>query len=718
VKPRLKAGACFAFALSLLLSLMVPVMAHADMTSEAPGWPKRLVTSMTPDGMTAFSNDTMSFVNCGNAQQAESFQYIHEGINSSSLPIYNSQTGGTICNLSNDVTASDGTFYTTYMVDTPNRTFLTFVAMKNGRTVWSTDLSSDPQCSAASGQGNNAQNATMINPVIGPDGNIYGIVQSSYSGCATYLTGISGLDGHLLFKNYLSNGSIALPTRLWLYSDKMLVVDTTGLLRKYDYTGNEDTSRRYQFSVPVPGSGKTFGPLYANAQGRVFALDWCWGSGTMPLQYHDLNGQSGTLDTQVGCNPQGSFTPAANGDLVFVSYDANFRIIHIGNLTVTSQGMPLPPGASSVYVGGYWQDQNGNTIVVRQMYGPNWTSVGVSVDEIDAATSVITNIYLQGVDSSHPAPSLRAVDISTDGYLYAMICHDVNQCPNTASTSIDGWVHKISLTGFGTPIKDSNSFVTQIISRRSMVAMGDSYSGGEGNPPFEATTDTSSDQCHRSGFAYPWSVSYNAVLNLKLTDFTACTGATVWLMENGQNGEPPQLAALSNDTNVVTLTIGGNDVHFIDYVEACTWACGPGTTPYANVMAEINASSFLDSLKNLYTTILTNAPNADVYVADYPYLAPQNAGSCAGFDLSGAYNVERALNNQIALAVTQAASGDPRLHFVEVNYDESPFMSHDLCSGTASYFNGIVAPPNQVYSVHPNMNGENAYASVFTSAIQ
>ncbi len=693
-------------------------MAHADASNEAPGWPKHLVTSMTPDGMTAFSNETMSFVNCSNAQQALAFQYIHEGVNSSSLPTYNSQTGGITCNLSNDVTAPDGTFYATHMVDTPSRTVLTFVAMKNGRMVWSTDLSSDPQCSAASGDGNNAQNATMTNPAIGPDGNIYGIVQSSHSGCATYIAGVSGLDGHLLFKNYLSNGSIASPTRLWAYPDKILVVDTTGRLRKYDYAGNEDASQRYQFTVPVPGSGKAFGPLYANAQGRVFALDWCWGSGTMPLQYHDLNGQSGTLDTQVGCNPQVSFMPASDGNLIAAGYYGDITTIHIATSTITTQNMPLPAGSSSVYVSSYWQNSNGDAIVVRQMYGPSWTSVGVSVDEIDAATSAITNIYLQGVDSSHPAPSLRAADISTDGYLYAMICHDVNQCPNTASTSIDGWVHKISLAGFGTPIKDSNSFVTQIVSRRSMVAMGDSYSGGEGNPPFDAMTDTSTDQCHRSSYAYPRSVAYNAVLNLKLTDFVACTGATVSSMEIGQNGEPAQLDALNDDASVVTLTVGGNDVHFINYVEACTWACGPGTVPYANIMAEINADSFLSSLKTLYTAILTGAPNADVYVADYPYLAPQNAGSCAGFDLSGAYNVEQALNNQIGLAVTQVASDNSKLHFVNVNYDGSPFVGHDLCSGDASYFNGIVAPPNQVYSVHPNVNGQDAYAYVFTLAIQ
>ena len=706
-----------AFALSLLLSLTVPVVAHADTSNEAPGWPRHLVTDMTPGEMTTFGNDSMSLINCGNTSQAKSFQYIYKGMDASSLP---SQVNGDGVSCSNNAALSspDGTFYTTYQVSSQNRTIPTFAAMKNGRALWETDLTSDPMCTAASDWGENSNNAAMSFASIGSDGNIYGIVQASHPNCATYIAGINSANGHILFKHYLSNGSFALATRLWTYSDKILIVDTTGVLHKFDYAGNEDISQRYQFTTQAPGSGKAFGPLFANAQGRVYALTWCWGASTTTLQYHDLSGQVGTLDTGVSCNPQANFTIGADGNLIAVGYRGDITTIHIDTSVVTAQSMPLPVGSSSVFVWGYWQNPNGDAVAIRQLYGSNWTNVGMSIDEINGATGTIANLFLMGADSNNPSPSLKTADISLDSSLYALICRDSSQCPNTASTNIDGWIHKIPLIGFGAPIKDSGSFVTQVVSKRSLVAMGDSYSGGEGNAPFEPSTDTSSDQCHRSIVAYPWSVANTALLNLKLTDFTACTGATVWLMENGQNGEPAQTTALNDDTGVVTLTIGGNDVHFIEYVEACTWTCGPNTTPYNNIMTEINASSFYDGLKELYGRILAAAPNANVYVADYPLLAPQGAGSCAGFDLSGTYNVETALNDKIAAAVGEVKATNARLHFVEVNYSGSPFEGHDLCSGDASYFNGIVLPPNQIYSVHPKVAGQSAYAAVFSFAIE
>lgn len=60
------------------------------------------------------------------------------------------------------------------------------------------------------------------------------------------------------------------------------------------------------------------------------------------------------------------------------------------------------------------------------------------------------------------------------------------------------------------------------------VAMGDSFSSGEGNPPFEAGTDEGGvNECHRSDRAYPRLIagSSNGIPSLSLTDFRACSGA-------------------------------------------------------------------------------------------------------------------------------------------------------------------------------------------------
>jgi len=53
-------------------------------------------------------------------------------------------------------------------------------------------------------------------------------------------------------------------------------------------------------------------------------------------------------------------------------------------------------------------------------------------------------------------------------------------------------------------------------------ALGDSFASGEGNPPYDAGSDTSSDSCHRSTVAYAHQVAQ--ALDLPLS-FYACSGA-------------------------------------------------------------------------------------------------------------------------------------------------------------------------------------------------
>lgn len=102
------------------------------------------------------------------------------------------------------------------------------------------------------------------------------------------------------------------------------------------------------------------------------------------------------------------------------------------------------------------------------------------------------------------------------------------------------------------------------------VALGDSYSSGEGNPPYEEGTDTESNRCHRSSYAYPELLAHS--LNLGPLTFKACSGAiTSDFFNSSANyvSEPPQLDWLQPSTTTVTLTIGGNDVGFRWLLEHC-----------------------------------------------------------------------------------------------------------------------------------------------------
>ena len=116
------------------------------------------------------------------------------------------------------------------------------------------------------------------------------------------------------------------------------------------------------------------------------------------------------------------------------------------------------------------------------------------------------------------------------------------------------------------------------------VALGDSYSSGEGVPPFDPGTDTRENKCHRSAHAYSRRLQLPRYQFRRR--FFACSGAVT---DNVGRLDAPsgqlrgtvqhpseaavQLGRLSptvwSDTDMVTLTIGGNDARFGPVLTQC-----------------------------------------------------------------------------------------------------------------------------------------------------
>jgi hypothetical protein len=99
----------------------------------------------------------------------------------------------------------------------------------------------------------------------------------------------------------------------------------------------------------------------------------------------------------------------------------------------------------------------------------------------------------------------------------------------------------------------------------SLVALGDSYSSGEGAPPFVRPTNTAGNSCHRSSLAWPALVATST--GRPFASF-ACSGAEtaeVVRSDSGRNEAERQVAQRERLRKVtapelVTVTIGGNDV--------------------------------------------------------------------------------------------------------------------------------------------------------------
>lgn len=261
----------------------------------------------------------------------------------------------------------------------------------------------------------------------------------------------------------------------------------------------------------------------------------------------------------------------------------------------------------------------------------------------------------------------------------------------------------------------------------SYVAMGDSFSSGEGNPPFEYGTDTggtNENRCHRSPQAYPRLLQSDSSLELGPTAFVACSGATTADVLYGGSGEGnwsegPQVDALSEDTEIVTITIGGNDVGFVWFAADCFIAdCSVGSSNYNYTADKIEDPDFQEALESTYLEILGEAQNAQVYVLNYPYII-KGTEDCDAFPSlyssandEGAEAMTTLLNSTIWSAYNaiktdiEWSSYASRLHFIDVT---TYFDGMDLCSSEEDWGFYPYNLSNLSESLHPNTKGQEAY---------
>jgi hypothetical protein len=185
----------------------------------------------------------------------------------------------------------------------------------------------------------------------------------------------------------------------------------------------------------------------------------------------------------------------------------------------------------------------------------------------------------------------------------------------------------------------------------SYVSLGDSYTAGPGIAP-----QTGVPECGQSAANYPHLVAVD--LSLALTD-VSCSGANTLNMINAQYpDQPPQFDALSPTTEIVTLSIGGNDNNFYSStVSTCTFidselvgeVGAPCKKHYGHSTAnEIIADGAL--IGEAIHQIHVHSPSAKVFVIGYPDLLPKQGNCFASLPwTSGDYHfwdgLERKLNS-------------------------------------------------------------------------
>ncbi|MGM1058708.1 GDSL-type esterase/lipase family protein [Saccharothrix sp. Mg75] len=113
--------------------------------------------------------------------------------------------------------------------------------------------------------------------------------------------------------------------------------------------------------------------------------------------------------------------------------------------------------------------------------------------------------------------------------------------------------------------------------------------------------------CHHSGQVHPELLDPDHNLDF-ITVFRACPGDTTGDVRHGSNGERSQLDFPDTDTDLVIITIGGNDVEFADFARACVFdSCDTSTEQYRRLPEPVR-NALPGRLDEFYRDITTRAP--------------------------------------------------------------------------------------------------------------
>ncbi|UQX00459.1 SGNH/GDSL hydrolase family protein [Streptomyces sp. RerS4] len=232
------------------------------------------------------------------------------------------------------------------------------------------------------------------------------------------------------------------------------------------------------------------------------------------------------------------------------------------------------------------------------------------------------------------------------------------------------------------------------------VALGDSYSSGLGAGNYDA----GSGNCKRTTRAYPalW-----AAANAPQTfSFTACSGARTNDVVAGQ------LAPLNSGTDLVSITIGGNDAGFSDVMTTCVLQSESTCVNRVNQAKAYVDSTLPGQLDQVYNAIRGRAPGAKVVVIGYPRFYKLN-GTC----VAGLTEGERSAINGAADHLNAAIARRAGAHGFTFASVVGAFTGHEICSGSAWLHSVNWANIGESY--HPTAAGQSGgYLPVFSGKTQ
>ena len=241
---------------------------------------------------------------------------------------------------------------------------------------------------------------------------------------------------------------------------------------------------------------------------------------------------------------------------------------------------------------------------------------------------------------------------------------------------------------------------------QDMVALGDSFSSGEGTRVYDANREGTA--CHRGPAAWPRVVE-RRVAEIVSLDHRACTGAKVANLTGRYKYSGPQVPVVPDpDVDLVTLTVGGNDVGFGGVVVDCV-----NPAPFATCADDPDSAGFRGRLRTLgltldalYRKIEAAYPNARIAHVGYPRLTPLpgvtpiRCGWLSPAEQVAGVRLVQLLNGTIEAAADRRS----RVEYVDAT---EVLAGHELCTE-----NSWVVPIGFSLAseqAHPTATGQVAY---------
>jgi lysophospholipase L1-like esterase len=239
----------------------------------------------------------------------------------------------------------------------------------------------------------------------------------------------------------------------------------------------------------------------------------------------------------------------------------------------------------------------------------------------------------------------------------------------------------LGLSSFSAQAAHADAFAVS-----SYVALGDSYSAGLGAGSY----DVASGDCKRSNAAYP--VLWKNAHSPSSFDFVACSGAVTGDVVDRQ------LSALKANTDLVSITIGGNDAGFADTMTTCVLRGESACLSAVDQSKGYIENTLPARLDAVYDAIHGRAPSAHVVVLGYPHLYKIDGNCVVGLSKASRSAINSAADALDGVIAKRAA--DHGFTFGDVR---PTFSGHEICTSDR-WLHSVTLPVQASY--HPTARGQ------------